>query len=221
MGNVWYLQEQDSRTARRKLSRGPGAGCGYAGPKQRRGTGKQPSALGNCLLYTKGAIVHAGRVLIAMADRSLLAAYCEALADGGYAVAAATDGISCLNLLRDAAPDVAVLDRALPWGGGDGVLALMRQEPSYLRVPVIAFTTRADEALCTFMALPVEMYLPTPPTPQSLTTTVRTLLYRQRSSLRADTAAGHAVRPGRAHAGEPKDLPWTIQANRNHPADFS
>ena len=156
-----------------------------------------------------------------LADRSLLAAYCEALADGGYAVAAATDGISCLNLLRDAAPDVAVLDRALPWGGGDGVLALMRQEPSYLRVPVIAFTTRADEALCTFMALPVEMYLPTPPTPQSLTTTVRTLLYRQRSSLRADTAAGHAMRPGRAHAGEPRDLPWTIQANRNHPADFS
>jgi DNA-binding response OmpR family regulator len=161
--------------------------------------------------------VHAGRILIAMADRSLLAAYCDALVNGGYVVAAATDGISCLNLLRDAVPRLAILDRALPWGGGDGVLALMRQEASYVRVPVIAFTTRADDA---FMAFPVEMYLPTPPTPESLATTVRTLLHKQRSALRADTAVGHAVRPGRAHAGEPRDLPWIIQANRNPSADF-
>jgi len=221
VGNVWHLQEQDLRAARRKLSRGPSARCGYAGSEHRRGTGKQPSLLGNCLLYTRGSIVHAGRVLIAMAERSLLAAYCDALVNGGYVVAAATDGISCLNLLRDAVPHVAVLDRALPWGGGDGVLALMRQEASYVRVPVIAFTTRADDALGAFMAFPVEMYLPTPPTPESLTTTVRALLHKQRSALRTDTAAGRGVLPGRAHAGEPRDLPWTIQANRNHPADFS
>jgi DNA-binding response OmpR family regulator len=164
--------------------------------------------------------VHAGRILIAMADRSLLAAYSDALVDGGYVVAAATDGISCLNLLRDAVPHVAILDRALPWGGGDGVLALMRQEGRYVRVPVIAFTTRADDALCPSMVFPVEMYLPTPPTPESLTTTVRTLLHKQRSSLRADTAAGHGVHPRRAHAREPRDLPWIIQANRNPSADF-
>jgi DNA-binding response OmpR family regulator len=162
--------------------------------------------------------VHAGRILIATADRSLLAAYCDALLQSGYRVGAATDGLSCLGLLRDAVPQAAILDRALLWGGGDGVLALMRQEASFVRVPVIAFTTRDDGALG-FIDFPVDMYLPTPPTPESLTATVRTLLHRQPSALGPDST-GHGVRPGRTRAGEPRDLPWTIQANRNGSAEF-
>jgi DNA-binding response OmpR family regulator len=140
--------------------------------------------------------------------------------NGGYVVAAATDGISCLSLLRGSIPQVAIIDRALPWGGGDGVIAVMRQKWRSVRVPVIALTTRDDDALRTFIAFPGDTYFATPPTPESLTTTVRTLLHEQRSNLRTDTTAGHGERPGRVHAGEPRNLPWTIQANRNHPADF-
>jgi len=164
--------------------------------------------------------VHSGRILIAIANRSLLASYCDVLLNDGYVVAAATDGISCLSLLHGSMPQLAIIDRALPWGGGDGVIAVMRQKWRSVRVPVIALTTRDDDALRTFSAFPGDTYFSTPPTPESLTTTVRTLLHEQHSNLRADPTAGQGVRPGRVHVGEPREVPWTIQANKNHSVDF-
>jgi len=48
----------------------------------------------------------------------------------GYQVETAADGLSCLEKLRHLRPDVLVLDRELPWGGGCGVLVRMREELS-------------------------------------------------------------------------------------------
>ena len=77
-----------------------------------------------------GETLMAVRILIAAPDRFLLACYSKHLRERGATVSTATDGLECLERLRDAVPDVLVLDPALSWGGGDGVLALLNDEPA-------------------------------------------------------------------------------------------
>jgi DNA-binding response OmpR family regulator len=67
------------------------------------------------------------RVLLADPDESLLAAYRGYLSQDGFEVALATNGLDCLAELRRFQPDVLVMEPALPWGWGDGVLARMRE----------------------------------------------------------------------------------------------
>jgi two-component system OmpR family response regulator len=77
------------------------------------------------------------RVLIADADAALLEILRSFLRDRGHEVEIAGDGLECLSTLREFAPDVLVLDRDLLWGGGDGVMARMCEDPSLADVPVI------------------------------------------------------------------------------------
>jgi DNA-binding response OmpR family regulator len=77
------------------------------------------------------------RVLIADADPALLEILQSFLRGRGHEVEMAGDGLECLSTLRRFAPDVLVLDRDLLWGGGDGVMAHMREDPSLADVPVI------------------------------------------------------------------------------------
>jgi len=84
------------------------------------------------------------RVLIASADECLLEDYRRCLERHGFVVITTTSGLECVERLRESAPDVLVLDPSLPWGGGDGVLALMAEEPDVPRVPVIALAVGRD-----------------------------------------------------------------------------
>lgn len=75
----------------------------------------------------------------------LIADACGALAERlrkffsslGFRVDTAADGLECVETLRRSHPNVLVLDAHLPWGGGDGVLAWMRDDASSSRVPVV------------------------------------------------------------------------------------
>ncbi len=87
------------------------------------------------------------RLLIADADRSLLICYADYLSERGYRVATAADGLECVQRLRELHPDLLVLDPGLPWGGGDGVLAVMQEEPAIEPVPVILVTYGRDPGL--------------------------------------------------------------------------
>jgi CheY-like chemotaxis protein len=55
----------------------------------------------------------------------------------GYEVETATGGVQCLDKLRRLSDPVLVLDFELPWGGGDGVLALLREDSTLADAPVI------------------------------------------------------------------------------------
>src|SRR5437763_421687 len=78
------------------------------------------------------------RVLLADRDPALLTDYRAALlAAGACVVEVAASGLDCLARLRDFRPDLLVLDPGLPWGGGRGVLAVLREEDGLSRVPVI------------------------------------------------------------------------------------
>jgi CheY-like chemotaxis protein len=76
-------------------------------------------------------------VLIADRDRNLQAIFRSLLADYGYDVEIADDGIECMQKLRDSRPELLIIDLHLPWGGGDGVLAAMRDELALRQVPVV------------------------------------------------------------------------------------
>ena len=87
------------------------------------------------------------RVLIADAEQYLLDCYRADLAQQGFDVITATNGVECVEKLRERAPDVLVLEPSIPWGGGDGVLALIREGADVPQVPVIILTYGRDHGV--------------------------------------------------------------------------
>ncbi len=102
-------------------------------------------------------------VLIAEDDAELCDLYQQFLTDRGYEVETASDGLECLRMLGEAAPDVLVLDLELLWGGGDGVLAWLREENASHGIRVILTATAGcPRDLAEFKKLPVVDYLSKP-----------------------------------------------------------
>ena len=71
-------------------------------------------------------------VLLAEADHDLRDVCLSFLRRQGCQVDTANDGIECLAQLRRFVPDLLILDLKLPWGGGDGVLEMLREQPQFL-----------------------------------------------------------------------------------------
>lgn len=102
-------------------------------------------------------------LLIADGDAELCDLYEMLLAELGYDVETATNGLDCLRKLHQSTPDILVLDLDLRWGGADGVLDCLRDENSTHRIPVIL--TAADgypNGWAESIDAPVVAYLPRP-----------------------------------------------------------
>ncbi len=113
-------------------------------------------------------------LLVADDDVELCADFRRFLGARGYEVETAADGLDCLAKLRQTRPALLVLDLELLWGGGDGVLAWLREEHFLAGLPVILTATtgcisRAAETL----RPPVVKFLPKPFTLSALLETVR------------------------------------------------
>jgi DNA-binding response OmpR family regulator len=85
-------------------------------------------------------------LLIAEGDAELCDIYRRFFSNRGYQVETASDGLDCLQQLRRLTPAAVVLDLELRWGGGDGVLAWLREQGAAARVPVV-LTATASQAL--------------------------------------------------------------------------
>lgn len=83
------------------------------------------------------------RVLLADTDEVHLEIVQSFLWDRGHEAEIATDALECLSILREFLPDVLVLDRDLLWGGSEGVLAALQDDPLLPETPVI-LTTDGD-----------------------------------------------------------------------------
>jgi DNA-binding NtrC family response regulator len=75
------------------------------------------------------------RILIAHSDGYLLDLYETVFVDEHCEVEVVENGLQCLASLKEFRPQIMILEWELPWGGGDGVLALLPQQ--YRRIPVI------------------------------------------------------------------------------------
>ena len=132
---------------------------------------------------TSGAVVRLSadtpalsRVLVADPDESLLAGYRECFWED-FDLVTATNGVECLARLRERTPDVLVLEPDLPWGGGDGVLAVMRQVFQLAHVPVMIVTASRDVSVLKGVApFRISDYCVKPLAAGELATRIRTLL---------------------------------------------
>jgi DNA-binding response OmpR family regulator len=80
-------------------------------------------------------------LLIAEGDVELCGVYRGFFACQGFDVETVSDGLDCVEKLRCVTPAVLVLARELRWGGGDGVLAWLRDEGVRSGVAVVLTTT--------------------------------------------------------------------------------
>jgi DNA-binding response OmpR family regulator len=121
------------------------------------------------------------RVLMADPDESLHPLYREPLSREGFEVDRALSGLECVSRLRERVPDVLVLEPQLPWGGGDGVLTLMGEDPDLASVPVMVLTSCRDPyILKTVERFPVSDYQLKPLAPDRLAGRLRALLDQPR-----------------------------------------
>jgi len=82
------------------------------------------------------------QILIADGDKVFLEQAQRYLLQRGHDARAASDGLECIDILCEFAPDVVVLDCGLLWGGSEGVIALMCESPELSQTPTILI---ADE----------------------------------------------------------------------------
>ena len=85
--------------------------------------------------------------------------------------------MECVDRLRKQVPDVLVLEPALPWGGGDGVLAMMHDDLDLATLPVMILTSCGDPSLLdSITRFPISDFHPKPLSPAQLVRRVHTLL---------------------------------------------
>ena len=80
------------------------------------------------------------RILIATSDREALDVYRRFFCGTGCRVDVASDGITCLEKLRQSPPDTLIIENMLPWGGAAGVLAELRRTSSLDGIYVVVLT---------------------------------------------------------------------------------
>jgi carbon storage regulator CsrA len=95
----------------------------------------------------RGDRVAAVRVLLADPDEFAAATYADCLRERGAIVTTASTGLECLERLQDFAPDVLVLEPELLWGGGDGVLAVIHEQPELRPAFVVLVSYARDRSL--------------------------------------------------------------------------
>ncbi len=117
------------------------------------------------------------RVLMADPDPSLPLVYREPLLREGFDLGTAASGLECVARLRERVPDVLVLEPQMPWGGGDGVLAIMDESPDLAMVPVMILTSCRDpHVLGGVDRFPVNDYHVKPLAPDRLAGRLRSFL---------------------------------------------
>ena len=108
------------------------------------------------------------RILIIEDDAAIREMLVRRLQLRGYDVDQAVDGETGLVRVREAPPDVLLLDHGLPGISGWDVARALRAEPAFAELPIIALTAHAGEpsrreaigAGCScFLTKPVDMKL--------------------------------------------------------------
>lgn len=79
----------------------------------------------------------ATRVVLGMPPSECRGTYERELRRHNFDVVTAGDGLHCLESIRENEPDVLVIEPDLLWGGGDGVLSIVGDEPELARIPVM------------------------------------------------------------------------------------
>jgi CheY-like chemotaxis protein len=69
------------------------------------------------------------------------------LADAGYSVHTAANGIQGLEIMAEHPPDVVILDYMMPLLDGPGVLDAMRRDPKLVMAPVVMMSAMPESVV--------------------------------------------------------------------------
>jgi signal transduction histidine kinase/CheY-like chemotaxis protein len=139
-GSLADWEEHAARAGRRVLL------CPMpSGRRQARGLGlvdylMKPVSRARLLESVDGAAPDARSVLVVDDDTQMARLLCRMLesAGRGYRTRRAADGEQALEMMRAEVPDLVLLDLLMPQTDGHAVLARMRAEAAWAKVPVIA-----------------------------------------------------------------------------------
>jgi DNA-binding response OmpR family regulator len=125
-------------------------------------------------------------VLVADDDRDILNLVAFKLGQAGHELVTATDGATALTEARRTAPDLVVLDVAMPGMSGLDVCRELRADPVTAGVPVILLTAWAEAAdVEAGYDVGADAYILKPFSPRELQIRVNALLSQARSSAEA------------------------------------
>ena len=121
------------------------------------------------------------QVLIVDDFGDALEIYHEYLTFKGYRVLTATNGADAVTLARAERPGVIFMDLRMPAMTGTQALAILRSDPTFTTVPIVALTAHAlaDEQRAA-LAAGFDEVLPKPCNPDDLVAAVDRLLARTR-----------------------------------------
>lgn len=101
----------------------------------------------NDLELTAAKQIASAKIVLADPDESHHEMHRTHLALQGIELISALSGIECLRRLREHEADALVIEPDLPWGGGEGVLAVMSDHPQWAKTPVMVLTAARDVRL--------------------------------------------------------------------------
>ena len=129
------------------------------------------------------------RLLATDPDPVLLQIYRSYFSSFGFEVATAQEGLECMALLRNFAPDALVLSLELTWGGADGVLSIVRDEEQMRPIPVVLTVGDSSHAKAVkYLVPPVVKLLEKPFRLRDLRAIVESMLRARAESLSARVA---------------------------------
>lgn len=134
------------------------------------------------------------RVLIVDNDRFVVEAVGDVLAEAGYLVRKAYDGLEGLRALRREPPDVLILDLIMPKVDGGRLCRYLRQDSRLKHIPVIIFSGLAARDLGEVGGLDAQAYVakgPLPVVAENLLKALGALAAGRQEAERADVVFGY------------------------------
>jgi two-component system, OmpR family, alkaline phosphatase synthesis response regulator PhoP len=120
-----------------------------------------------------------GRVLVVEDERDVAELIRYNLSKEGYAVRLASDGADALRQVKEARPDVILLDLMVPQLNGWEVCRRLKEEPGTRGIPVIMVTGRTEEGDKVLgFELGADDYVTKPFSPRELLARIRAVLRR-------------------------------------------
>lgn len=86
------------------------------------------------------------KILVVDDEPNIIKVVESRLSANGYEVIAASDGQLALDLARREKPDLIILDLMLPKIDGFKVCRMLKFDEKYKKIPIIMFTSRAQES---------------------------------------------------------------------------
>jgi CheY-like chemotaxis protein len=119
-----------------------------------------------------------GRVLVVDDNRVLRQLIRVNLELEGFEVVTAADGVECLDVVHDAAPDVITLDVVMPRLDGLRTAARLRADPRTSRLPIVIVSACTQYEVDSGFAAGVDAFLAKPFEPADLIRLVRLLTHQ-------------------------------------------